>query len=165
MQLPKRKPGKYAGGPSDPLLTMEKADALRARLKKLKEQRPALAADVARFAQMGDFSENAEYQHAKWQLRRVNGSIRSIENRLNHAEIIPTPTQTDVVSIGHTVSVRVNEVEVKLQILGSTETNPAKGIVSHLSPVGAALLGARIGDTRIVQAGDKQVVYTILSIS
>jgi transcription elongation factor GreA len=68
------------------------------------------------------------------------------------------------VDLGHTVCVDVKGTEKKYTILGSSQTDPSKGIISHNSPIGLALLGKKVGDEIHVELGGKGVVYRILSI-
>jgi len=164
MQTPYRKPGKYSNLKADPLLTKDKIKALENKLSKLKKRHPELASEVSRLAEMGDFSENAEYQHAKWQLRRLNSSIKTTEYRLNHAILIKTPKQKLTIDLLHKVTVQISGKEKILQILGPSETNPQKGIISNQSPIGAALLGHKIGDKVNITLANKEVEYEILKI-
>ena len=146
MQLPKRKPGKYTHGVEDLIITQKKFDQLDRTAKKLKAERPQAAAEVSRLAEMGDFSENAGYQQAKWHLRRLNNKLTKIEFILNHAEIIQE-TDNSVVSIGNTVTITTSKGVKTYTILGSSEINIEKGIISHSSPVGKSLLGCKVGDS------------------
>jgi transcription elongation factor GreA len=59
--------------------------------------------------------------------------------------------------------VEMNGVEKSYTILGSSETEPGKGIISHNSPMGAALIGRTIGDKVTVLIGKKEVEYSIIS--
>ncbi len=164
MQLPYRKPGKYSQGTQDPLMTEEKFQALQKQLARLKESQPQAAKDVARLAEMGDFSENVEYQLAKGRLRSINERILRLEYELTHAEIIQPSRQNNRVELGHTVSIHDGQNQKTFQILGSTETNPAKGIISYTSPIGSALLGRKLGEKIKIQIGPKEVEYTIVRI-
>ena len=147
------------------MLTETKAQELRDKLERLKEySRPKAAEEVKRLAELGDFSENVEYQLAKSRLRGINQAILTIEHQLNNAEIIPTQHQNNTVGIGHTVTISTGKKEKTYLILGSTETNPSQGIISHVSPLGKALLGKKIGDLLTIAAGDKEITYTILKI-
>ena len=149
---------------SDPLMTVDKFRELQNKLEGLKKARPHAMSEVSRLAELGDFSENVEYQMAKGRLRGINNSILKIEHQLNNAEIIAPQTQKDVVQIGNTVIVKCNGKEKKYQILGSTETDPQKGIISYNSPIGAALIGKKINDTVNIQLADKEVEYKIIKI-
>lgn len=162
MRVPYRKPGKFSQIKPDPLLTEAKFAELKNKLARLKSVRPQAAAEVARLAEMGDFSENAEYQIAKGHLRGINLGILKLENQLNNAVIITPQKQTDTVQVGHTVTVAVNGKEKTYQILGSSETSPGKGIISHNSPIGAALVGRKVGETVKIRLADKEVEYRIV---
>ncbi len=164
MQLPHRKPPQFSEVETDPLMTQDKFDSLTKKLAGLYAGRPAVANEVHRLAQNGDFSENAEYQAAKGKLRGINFNIEKLEYQLSHAQIIKNGNISDV-SIGHTVTVLVGGLaERTYTILGSAETNPTAGIISHTSPIGAALLGARVGDEVKINLPDRVLEMKILEI-
>ena len=162
MQLPYRKPGKYAHTPLDPFITQDKLDELTRKLARLHSERPQLAKEVGRLAELGDFSENVEYQLAKGKLRSVNQRILLLENQLKHAEIISSDSRSNTIQLGDRVIVQSNGVKKTYQILGSSETNPHKGIISHNSPIGEALIGKKIGDAVTVEIGNKKIEYLII---
>ena len=165
MRIPYRKPGPYSQIKSDPCITKAKFSELQKKLDKLTNiSRPQAAAEVMRLAAMGDFSENAAYQMAKGRLRGINHNILTIEHQLNHADIINSDQQTDIVELGHTVTVETVNGQKTYKILGSMETNPEKGIISHNSPIGSALLGHRVGEVIKVKLADKEVAYKITNI-
>jgi transcription elongation factor GreA len=164
MQVPHRKPGKFTHLKPDPLLTEAKFTELEKKLEHLKKIRPGLAADVSRFAQFGDFSENVEYQIAKGKLRGVNQGIIDLENHLKHAVVFKPQEQTDTVELGHRVTIESEGKQKKYQILGSSEIDLKKGIISYSSPMGAALLGKEVGDVVSVKLANREVEYTIIKI-
>ncbi len=165
MQLPYRKPGKFSQTPFDPLITQDKFYDLSRRLDKLKKQQPKAATEVAHLAELGDFSENMEYQQAKGRLRWINNQILILERQLTEAEIISSNGKKDIVEIGATVTITDGKKLKSYQILGSTETNPEQGIISHISPIGAALLDHKVGDNITVIIGKTNRQYTITQIS
>ena len=165
MQLPFRKLGKYALEPTDFLITPEKFNKLTQELENLKKnRRPKAATEVARLAELGDFSENVEYQLAKGRLRGINNRITTIEQLLNQAEIIVKKYSLSVI-IGSTVLIKDGPLKRTYQILGSTETNPASGIISHSSPVGKALMGKKVGEEIELRQAGKIRKFTILEIT
>ena len=165
MQVPYRKPGKYAMMKSDPMLTVEKIKELEAKLDRLKNySRPKGAEEVKRLAEFGDFSENVEYQLAKGKLRGINNTITTIENQLKNATIIEPNSQHEVVQIGHQVTIENDGKQKTYLILGSTETNPQKGVISHVSPLGSALIGKKVGENVELKIADKEVSYIIKEI-
>lgn len=165
MQIPYRKPGKFSLIKHDPILTPDKLTELKNKLHKLKEySRPAAAAEVSRLAELGDFSENMEYQLAKGRLRGINNSILKLEHQINQAVVVEPPANVDTVQIGHTVTIESGGKQKTYQILGSAETKPERGIISHLSPIGSALLGHCVGESIQILLAGKETTYTIVKI-
>ncbi|MFA5995763.1 MAG: GreA/GreB family elongation factor [Patescibacteria group bacterium] len=166
MRLPNRKPGKYTFKTFDLKITAIKFKALQQQLEHIKTVAlPQAIKDTQKHAENGDFSENAEYQIAKGRLRGLNQAVTELQYQVDHAIIIEEPSDTTTVQIGHTVTLAVNQAQVTYKILGSSETNPAAGIISYQSPLGAALLNHTVGETITVQTGTKKITYKIEKIS
>ncbi len=164
MQVPIRKPGKYTHSQTDLHLTRAKLDELKRKLERLKTvNRPRAMKEVAHLAEMGDFSENAAYQIAKGRLRGLNERIDQLEERVKKAIVIE-PKGTNKIQIGHSVTVEVNGTQSTYLILGSTESDPGRNVVSHASPLGSALIGKAVGDTVTVKLKEKEVEYSIVEI-
>lgn len=164
MRVPRRKSEEGVRPAVDPHLTQAKYDELVSKLDRLKKSVSGLAQEVKLHAQNGDFSENAPYQIAKGKLRSVNQRILELGQQLNRAVIIKEGGDNNVVQLGNKVTVEIGGQEKTYQILGSVETNPAQGIISHNSPIGAALIGQSLGATITVQLNKKQVEYKIIKI-
>lgn len=166
MRVPTRKPGKYTHQEADPHITAAKLDELKKHLEHLKKvSQPQAIAETQRMAAHGDFSENAGYQVAKARLRGINNRMLEIEEYLKHAVVIEPNKDTSTVQLGHRVTIRSAAGEKTYTILGSTETNPTTGVISHSSPLGAALLGRRVGDVvTIPLARGKSSSCTITAI-
>lgn len=181
MQIPKRKPGKYTNERPDPNLTEAEFNKLKNKLAELKLNMPAASDEVRRLAEMGDFSENAAYQMAKGRLRGINQKILELEDQLKYAVIIKPTKGAKTVQLGHKVTIEatsrhsllntkgwrdvptaVGTKEKTYLILGSEETDPLKGIISHNSPIGAALMGRKLGET--IKIPPKGVEYKIIKI-
>ena len=165
MRLPNRKPGKYTFPTFDPQMTQDKFDAFKEKLARVKDQLPQAIKDTRRYAENGDFSENAEYQIAKGRLRGLNRAVDELQHQITHAVIIQPTKETSTVAVGHTVTITGSGVERRFQILGSSETNPMRGIISYQSPLGSALLGHAVGDIITVDMGQTTMQYTIVSIA
>jgi len=165
MQTPRRKLGKFTYLKFDPHLTQEKFDELKNLLEKLKKfSRPQASAEVKRLAEMGDFSDNMAYSMAKGRLRGINQQIIELESHLKIAEIIKPSKNKDTVQMGSRVTIETNGKQKIYLILGSTETNPLQGIISHISPIGAALIGHKVGDKVKFQPANKVIECKIISI-
>ena len=165
MRVPIRKPGKFTNLKQDPHITREKFNELQAKLERLKKNsQPRTIAEVKRLASDGDFSENAAYQIAKGKLRGINQGILEIEDLLKRAIIIEPKKNSGFVQLGNIVTVEVNGKQKTYQILGSSETNPERGVISHNSPIGKNLIGRRMGDNVRIQLSDREVIYKIVKI-
>jgi transcription elongation factor GreA len=166
MQTPIRKGDPRLFEKVDPAMTQEKYYELQKKVKFMKEvKRPREAEEVKRLALMGDFSENTGYQIAKGRLRGLNQRILEMEDLLGKAEIIKPIKNSNLVQLGSRVTVEINGKIKTYQILGSTETNPGGGTISHSSPLGAALLSRAKGETiKISLADNKEAYYKILEI-
>lgn len=133
-------------------LTKEKIERLKRDLKQLKANRPEAIKEVQRTGEMGDFSENAEYQLAKRRLRSINHRITSIEERLKVAIEIERGSPDGVVTIGSTVTIQSRTLPESptlrsYTIVGPAESNPMQGRISYKSPLGAKLMGKKTGDS------------------
>ena len=164
MQVPTRRDEGKNLPKLDPYLTEDKFNELTKQLASLLARRPSLAVEVKRLAEMGDFSENAGYQLAKGKLRGLNQRIINLEYQLKHAEIISTTAGSDRIEIGCSVVLESGGKEKKYQILGSSETDPVRGIISHNSPLGAALIGHRVGDKIKISLTNREKEFIIIKI-
>ena len=165
MQVPRRKSEKYTSIPVDPNMTEDKFNELKIKLQSMLKTRPSLAKDVQTYAANGDFSENAEYQIAKARLRRLNRAIDETKNLINKAIIIRPGKNLGIAGLGSIVTIESSGKEATYQILGSEESKPERGIISHNSPIGKALLGKRVGEEMIVKIKNKEIKYKIIKIA
>lgn len=165
MQTPYRKPSKFSYIKPDPQITEAKFNELKTKLDKLKNKTRFKAMEEVRIhAENGDFSENAAYQIAKGRLRGINQKILDLENHLKVAIIIKPNKNKDTVQLGSRVTVTYDNKQRTYEILGSAETDPVRGIISHNSPIGAALLRHHVGDEVKINLASKDVTYKILKI-
>ena len=129
-----------------------------------KRQRPEAVLEVRRLAEMGDFYENFGYQNAKALLRRINSRIDSLKERIKNS--IPIKTTNDgTIRLGSTVTVFVNAKPTTFEIVGSLETNPSRGRISHNSPIGIALIGHKTGEEVIFHGPAGDSVYQIVEVN
>lgn len=164
MRIPYRKPGIFSQMKLDPLLTVAKLDDLKKKLEHLKKSQPFAAAEVARLAELGDFSENAEYQMAKGRLRGINGAIFNLQKQIDNAILIENSGEVDKVRIGNTVTVEMNGKTKTFKLLGSVESDPTNGIISHNSPVGIALMEKKVGEEFEIARENGNIKCKIISI-
>jgi len=166
MRVPIRKGDQRLGQKPDPYLTEEKFHELTAKLERLKNvSRPRAADEVRRLALDGDFSENVGYQLAKGRLRGINQRILDLREHLNSALIIKKNPNIKTVQIGSQVVLEKAGKQKNYTILGSTESDPTNSVISYQSPLGAALMGHKIGDKINLTLANKEVEYTVVSVS
>jgi transcription elongation factor GreA len=168
MRVPNRKSEELhrAGRQTDDYLTRERLESLRRTLADLQgRQRPQAVEDLARAREMGDLSENAAYSEAKGRLARIDGRIFGLKERIKNAVLIEDGAGADgVVRIGATVTLESGGRRRTYRIVGSQETDPSKGRISHASPLGAALVGKKAGQTVVLSAATPSVEYRIISV-
>lgn len=170
MQVPRRRSEQHRKyqRPSDvdAFLSVGAIAGLKTELERLEKERPKAADDVARYKEMGDLSENAAYTEAKFHLRRLNGRIDSIKERLKRAIVMPEGTDASgTVRVGATVTIRSDRGEKTYQVVGSQEADPSRGRISHLSPLGQLLMNKKVGDTVRREIDGKDVAYDIVLVT
>jgi transcription elongation factor GreA len=151
------------------LLTKEGYDAKVAELDELVTvKRPEIAERLKEAISYGDISENAEYDSAKNEQAELEEKISVIEDIIKKAKIISSKGgrgDKDKVTLGRKVKVKCGREQSEYTIVGSAEADPFEGKLSNESPVGAALLGAKVGTKVTVTLPDgSNTKYEILSV-
>ena len=133
-------------------------------LKKLEEElhdlkvfkRKEVAGKIKEAREQGDLSENAEYDAAKDEQRDIEARIEVDEDEVD----------LDKISVGCRVKVYDIEFdeEMEFSLVGSSEANSLKGKISNESPVGKALIGAKVGDVVEVETQAGLIQYKVLEI-
>jgi transcription elongation factor GreA len=138
---------------------------LQQELEQLKrEERPRIIRAIAEARAHGDLSENAEYHAAKERQGFIEGRIRELEVKVGAAEVIEPPRDGDRITFGSTVRLKGPDgKEVRYQIVGSDESDPATGRISILSPLARTLIGKEVGDEVKVQAPGGAKTFEVLA--
>ena len=134
-------------------------------LKVVKRQEVAQKIKEAR--QQRDLTDNPEYEAAKHEQRDIEARIEELEKILKNAEVVvEDEVDLDRINIGCQVKILDLEYDEELdyKIVGSTEANSLKGKISNESPVGKALIGAKIGDIVEVETQAGVIKYKVLEI-
>lgn len=126
-------------------LTKEGVAELQAELAELKAKLIAVIEAIKTARDQGDLSENAEYHAAKEEQERVDNRIAEVEYILANAEIVAHRVKSKV-GIGSTVTLKNGAEPVTYHIVDSVEADPLEAKISDESPIGKALLGAKVGD-------------------
>ncbi|MBR2847958.1 MAG: transcription elongation factor GreA [Clostridia bacterium] len=151
------------------LYTEEGYNNLVEELRYLKDVRiPEIKVAIADARAFGDLSENSEYDEAKNEQAKVVTRIAELEKLLNEAEIIDeSEIKADVVNLGSVVKVYDSDMdeEVEYSIVGSNEANPLQGRISDQSPIGSAMIGAKVGEEVTVTAPFGEYKIKILAVT
>ena len=150
------------------LLTYAGLRALEDEMQELKTvRRKEVAVKIREAREQGDLSENAEYDAAKDEQRDIEARIEEIEKILKHAEVVvEDEIDLDKINVGCTVKLYDEEFEeeIEYKIVGSSEANSLMGKISNESPVGKALIGAKVGDEIAVETQVGICKYKVLGI-
>ena len=131
-------------------------------------RRNEISEQIAIARGFGDLSENAEYDEAKNEQSRIEAKIVEMENTLRNCVVVEDDeVSTDVIGVGNTVKVQnlTMKIEQTITIVGANETDPKNMKISSESPIGAALLGKRKGETVDVEVPAGVMKLKVLEIS
>lgn len=147
-------------------LSKQRYKELEEELKELKTKGRKKVADRLKKAKaLGDLSENSEYQEARNERDQLEQKINKLQNILRNAEIIKKSQNSDKVRVGSEVKIKRGKTKTEYTIVGSQESDPAEGLISNESPIGKALLGARVGEKVKVKTPKGNKNYEIIKIS
>lgn len=140
-------------------------EKIKSELQELKtKKRQEIARRLQEAKDLGDLSENAEYFEAKEAQSLNENRITELDDLLKNAVVIKASGVEDIVKIGSTVEVKINENTEIFSIVGSAEAKPQEGKISNESPLGRAFLNKKIGDEVEVKTPRGIVKYKIVKI-
>jgi transcription elongation factor GreA len=149
-------------------LTKEKFDQLNNELKDLKTVKRKEVAESLDYARgLGDLSENAEYHEARELQANIEDRIAKLESMLKNTTIMSSePSHGEHVRIGSIVTIEKqgDKNQRKFKIVGSEETDMAQGKLSNRSPLGAAILGKKVGEDFSFNSPAGTMTYNIISV-
>ncbi len=147
------------------------AEGLAKLQKKLDEyltvKRPEIAKRIQAARELGDLSENAEYDEAKRDQAEMEVEIAKMQKQIEEAVVIDeSELPNDEVRIGS--KIRVKDMQTKeefiFDIIGSSEADPMNGKISNLSPIGSALLKKKKGATIRINTPGGVLSYKLMEI-
>ena len=148
-------------------MTKEGLEAAKKQLDYLtRVKRAEIVERIQEARSHGDLSENAEYDAARNEQAANEGEISELEYKIRNAEIIEENDDKSLVHIGSVVTVYDADIEEETvyTIMGTTEADAMRGIVSNESPVGKALIGCKVGDQVEVETQAGMIQYKVLEI-
>ncbi len=150
------------------LMTAEGKAKLQEKLDYyLKVKRPEIAKRIQAARELGDLSENAEYDEAKRDQAEMEVEILAMQKQLEEAVVIDdSMLPNDEVRIGS--KIRVKDMQTKeefiFDIIGSSEADPLNGKISNLSPIGSTLLKKKKGQTVKINTPGGVLSYKLMEI-
>ena len=150
------------------VITYEGLKKYEEELEDLKvRRRKEVAQKIKEARELGDLSENAEYDAAKDEQRDIETRIEELEKILKNVEVVDEE-EVDLGRVNIGCNVKLRDIEFKedldYKIVGSSEADSLNGKISNESPVGKALIGAKVGDTVKVETQMGIVKYKVLAI-
>src|SRR6478735_7011923 len=153
---------------TDRFITPEGLARIRAEYDELFGiERPKIVETVSWAASLGDRSENADYIYGKRRLREIDRRLGYLARIMKEAKVVDPAKQQarDQVRFGATVEVADEEDNRRtLTIVGDDEADATAGRIGWSAPLARALIGARIGDERIVRLPSGEKSYELMAI-
>jgi transcription elongation factor GreA len=147
-------------------LTQAGIDELEAERTALQAKRLVTAEAIKIARELGDLSENAEYQSARAEQERTDARLDEINHILANVEVIKATKGSKKVTLGSTVTLKSEKgKEVVFQVVGTIEADPLAKKISDESPIGKALLGKKEGEDVEIVTPAETTTYKISSIS
>jgi transcription elongation factor GreA len=151
------------------MLTQTERDKLANRLESLKANRPVISTRIAEARALGDLKENGDYHAAREQQGMEEAEIRRLEQRLASAQVVTEGSMgSDVVFLGSTVKIKdlATGKTDTVKLVGEMSDDPPDGYdeVTATSPMGEALMKARVGDTIRFSAPKGEKKYEVVKI-
>lgn len=130
-------------------------------------ERPKLVDTIAWAAGNGDRSENGDYIYGRKRLREIDRRLSYLAKVMKQAKVVDPAKQEqrDVVRFGATVELAdEDDARRTLTLVGEDEADATNGRISWVAPVARALVGARVGDERMVRLPSGEKSYEIIAI-
>jgi transcription elongation factor GreA len=145
------------------IFTKEGYEKVQKEYDDLLASRPEAVSELKRAREMGDLSENGFYKGARFKLSAVDRRLRELKHLLKVGKVVAKQSG-DTVEIGSTVVVSIDNITREFLIVGGFESNPLEGKISHISPIGKALMHKKAGEKIAVTIPAGEVIYTIIRI-
>jgi transcription elongation factor GreA len=147
-------------------LTPEGRERLKEELEHLRNVKmPELTARIQDANEHGDISDNSEYEDLKEEVVLTDARITELEYLLDTAEVVE-PTSDGTIGLGSTVTIVSDDGESETwRLVSPEEADTRAGTISTDSPVGAALMGRKKGDTAVVETPGGAISYTVKKIA
>lgn len=146
-------------------LTQDGVKELQAELEALKAKRIEIAEAIKSARELGDLSENAEYQAAREDQERNDNRLAEVERILGNSQLIRKSGSGSKVGLGSVVKLKGDKGAKEFQVVGTVEADPLEGKISDESPIGRILMGKQVGDLVEIATPNETNSYKVAEIS
>ncbi|HLA49325.1 MAG TPA: transcription elongation factor GreA [Candidatus Saccharimonadales bacterium] len=147
-------------------LTQDGLEELKQELKRLLDQRHSIAERIKQARELGDLSENAEYQTAREEQDRLETRIGELEHVVHNSKLIKKPKDNGHVKLGSSIKLKSEAGKTtQFQVVGTMEADPLNSKISDESPIGKVLMNKKVGDKVEIKASAQNTTYKIVSIN
>ena len=147
-------------------LTQDGLEELKQELKRLLDQRHSIAERIKQARELGDLSENAEYQTAREEQDRLETRIGELEHVVHNSKLIKKPKDNWHVKLGSSIKLKSEAGKTtQFQVVGTMEADPLNSKISDESPIGKVLMNKKVGDKVEIKASAQNTTYKIVSIN
>lgn len=148
----------------DPIpFTKEGFENLKKEQQDLTESRKDAVIDLSKARAMGDLSENGYYKAARMKLSSIDHRLAQLKFMIRYAKVSHI-TSVNSIDIGVTFLINDGKTDKTFTLVGAHEANPKEGKISHVSPLGKALRGRKIGEDVVIAIPAGETRYTIKKI-
>lgn len=127
-------------------------------------ERPLAVENLKKSRELGDLSENGYYKASRARLSFIDAQLRKLERLVRLGKVVEQ-SNNYLVGFGSRVKIKSNSFQKEYTIVGGYESDPSTNTISHVSPLGKALMGHKVGDIVALHAPNGDMEYEILSIS
>lgn len=131
---------------------------------KLLSERPDAVENLKKSREMGDLSENGYYKASRAKLSFIDGQLRRLERLVRFGKVVDHTGVLGTISFGNMVTIKSAKGAMTFTIVGGYESDPKSHTISHISPMGKALIGHKQGDVILLHAPSGDIEYTIESV-
>jgi len=150
---------------ADQIISQEGYDKLKKELDELvRIKRPEISSRIESAKELGDLSENAEYQDAKEEQAFNEGRIIEISVLLKNLTIVDTNNKKGEIAMGSKIMAESKGERKQYKIVSFNEADPTCGKISNESPLGMTFLGKKKGENVVVNTPKGEVEYKIIDI-
>ena len=147
-------------------LTQNGLEELKQELKHLLGQRHSIAERIKQARELGDLSENAEYQTAREEQDRLETRTGELEHVVHNSKLIKKPKDNGHVKLGSSIKLKSEAGKTtQFQVVGTMEADPLNSKISDESPIGKVLMNKKVGDKVEIKASAQNTTYKIVSIN